>query len=426
MKFKSLSIIASIFVAAPALSQSEYHYSNDLNIKLSDKSVNANLTERMKKPVLHIEKPDKNGISHNYFDDFNVGKKGLFINNRSGANIIINEVISGATTTLAGNIKVVWNDANLIIANPNGITCSKCSFTNIPDATLITAKITGDSVKNKPKTYENIDGKFTVTHTDITSKNKLSIMSNNISINNSNINTGELNIDLLTTAEYKTSKINNHAGMYDIAYSGSVIVERDTSKLFIDKNSSLVSDNTSINMNESKFINNGIISGGILNISSSDASPYLYDSVDNENITNMVNNGRIDSRKFLLSGIGNSFENNGKITSDFNLTLQGSTFTNNGIIDNTRHSSNKVLLNLDYSNFVNNAIVKTPELAVEYHTENTLTNNGELYFTSYHADKAYNTLPDDPEFNNYTFKNTGSVFAYNAYDNKYEKSYFFN
>jgi len=106
--------------------------------------------------IVDINKADANGLSHNLWKEFNVSANGMVLNNstedlvRASGNIpkngnldgaaktILNEVISNKTTSLKGLLEVAGQKADVIIANPNGITCSGCSFINIGRATLTT------------------------------------------------------------------------------------------------------------------------------------------------------------------------------------------------------------------------------------------------------------------------------------------------
>lgn len=81
------------------------------------------------------------GISHIYYDKFNINKSGFTINNEQAqAKLIINEVVSNQKSRLNGRLSVIGEKAAIIIANPNGIDCNDCSFSGTDNVKLITGK----------------------------------------------------------------------------------------------------------------------------------------------------------------------------------------------------------------------------------------------------------------------------------------------
>ena len=109
-------------------------------------------------PVVQISPPSAAGVSNNRFTDYNVGDKGVVLNNsgannqtqlggwvagnpmlgNSSARVILNQVTGATSSSLTGFTEVAGNQANVIVANPNGITCNGCGFINAPRATLTT------------------------------------------------------------------------------------------------------------------------------------------------------------------------------------------------------------------------------------------------------------------------------------------------
>lgn len=111
--------------------------------------------------VVNIAQPNQKGLSHNKFDKYNVDKSGLILNNSvdqfavselggvveangqlqgRAADVILNEVVKANRSQLEGYTEVLGQQANVIIANPYGITCDGCGFINTPRVSLVTGK----------------------------------------------------------------------------------------------------------------------------------------------------------------------------------------------------------------------------------------------------------------------------------------------
>ncbi|MDF3847998.1 hemagglutinin repeat-containing protein [Achromobacter denitrificans] len=111
-------------------------------------------------PVINIAPPSAGGVSNNRYTQFNVGPSGVVLNNSGGASqtqlagqvagnvmlgnqraaTILNQVTAPNPSQLMGTLEVAGNRANVIVANPAGITCNGCGFLNADRATLTTGR----------------------------------------------------------------------------------------------------------------------------------------------------------------------------------------------------------------------------------------------------------------------------------------------
>ena len=106
-------------------------------------------------PVIQIANP-VHGVSHNRYESFSTDTGAIFNNAttptvstqigpvnanpnlRESASLIVNEVVGTSTSQLAGTFEVVGQPADVVIANPNGISIKGVHFVNTPKATLTT------------------------------------------------------------------------------------------------------------------------------------------------------------------------------------------------------------------------------------------------------------------------------------------------
>lgn len=95
--------------------------------------------------------PAVSGVSHNTYTEFNVGPAGAALNNVGvNARNIVNQVTSTNPSLIQGDITVLGSRANVIIANPNGITVNGGSFVNTGNVALTTGQVSFNDITLSP------------------------------------------------------------------------------------------------------------------------------------------------------------------------------------------------------------------------------------------------------------------------------------
>lgn len=109
-------------------------------------------------PLVNIQTPSAAGVSRNTYTQFDVNSQGAILNNArtntktdmggwvqgnawlagGAARVILNEVNSLNPSQLRGYVEVAGERAQVVIANPAGVTCDGCGFINANRATLTT------------------------------------------------------------------------------------------------------------------------------------------------------------------------------------------------------------------------------------------------------------------------------------------------
>ena len=95
--------------------------------------------------------PAVGGVSNNTYQSFNVSTAGADLNNTGiNARTIVNQVTSTNPSLIQGAINVLGPRANVILANPNGITVDGGSFSNSGHVVLSTGQVSFNDITLAP------------------------------------------------------------------------------------------------------------------------------------------------------------------------------------------------------------------------------------------------------------------------------------
>ncbi|KAA0925445.1 filamentous hemagglutinin N-terminal domain-containing protein [Psychrobacter sp. ANT_H56B] len=161
--------LATIVASSVSISHSAYA---DATSIVADRNAAANQQATILKSSngttqVNIQAPSAAGVSRNVFSQFDVGADGAILNNsrtnaqtqlagwvegnpylaRGEARVILNEVNSSDPSRLSGYTEIAGGRAELVIANPAGISCAGCGFINASRTTLTTGNALMDQGK---------------------------------------------------------------------------------------------------------------------------------------------------------------------------------------------------------------------------------------------------------------------------------------
>lgn len=325
--------------------------------------------------IIDIEAPNAAGVSHNLYREFNVGPNGTILNNSASdvnhsthgniaknnnltngsASVILNEVTSNQMSNLQGFIEVNGQKADVVIANPNGITCSGCSFINTNNAILTTGQV-NLSDTGAIESYTVTQGKITIGDKGMdASTNYAALLADAIAINgtvtaaNATLGAGNFTFDnntgkiatlgktatvmQMVTPEYSID-ISNLGGIK----ANSISMVGNTLGLGVRNKGTIATNNVLAMTSYGSLINEGSINtdgtmatmvsaGGIKNTGTINSTAYITQL---SSMGALTNEGSITSSKQLVVGASGDLLNTGNIkgkqalsvVSDGNLTTR--------------------------------------------------------------------------------------------------------
>lgn len=283
----------------------DFAYRNGYKITVDQASPEVNIRIKDNKPTQSISTPNSNGISHNYFTEFNVGKNGLNIDNSPSARVIINEVTGTNISQLDGTMAIIGKQASLVIANPNGVNCNSCAVSNVSHLTLLAGNTSPDVTTGRLTGFKNITNNVFVSNVKKNAiKSNLTLTGNSVDINSSYINSPHTTINIgadnivlknniksqISDVKLTPGKVVNNSDSYsyslidsDTKIRGKMTVNAKSAMLTNDGD--IISPEVNLNLLHSELINNGSLKASNININAKNGSISNYQKISTKNLT---------------------------------------------------------------------------------------------------------------------------------------------
>ena len=274
----------------------------------------------------NISAPNSSGLSSNSVGDFDVNSDGTILNNSatSGtaqlggtavtgnsnipaggeADLILFQVTGTSGSDLDGTIEVFGGEAGLIIANPNGISCDGCAFTNVNRVDLVT----GSGYDAGTNTFSTIAAANITVEGDALELSNVDL----------NIQTGA---DFISSTTIDADTLNIIAGD-DFTNAGAIDAETVTIEV-----TNFAND----------IANTGTISSTSLNLILTDSFDSYFNGFNFSNLALTTDGDFYNYSAFDLDNLtinaGGTFSNNTTITAGNFTATVGTYFNNSSVIN---------------------------------------------------------------------------------------------
>lgn len=271
---------------------------------------------------IDIKAPDNNGISYNQYRRFNTNKgvivqlnndanqnKNMLAQGAQSAKLIINQINSSEKTNLYGLLNIKGSPAKVIIANPNGITCDDCQFSNTTGVDLVAGKM---NYTNNTINYQTDKGKIIFTGLGIWGNGNSSINEKNKFLSNLTVYAG--NVRFNSAAKVNAAKQYYVVGNVKTEIDGYNYNNRKISGLTGDKSTFVLAKNSYIYANQLRIFtskNSYLNNKGTIGVVANKAEIGVI-SIKADNIAN----------KHIISALGTIKDNEYTIPSSINITTK--------------------------------------------------------------------------------------------------------
>ncbi|WP_338949538.1 hemagglutinin repeat-containing protein [Fusobacterium nucleatum] len=356
-------------------------------------------------PLVNIEAPDNNGISHNVYKEYNVDGRGTILNNSkdltnsqlggliygnpnlqnsSEASTIINEVSGVNRSRIEGYQEIAGKKANYILANPNGIYVNGAGFINTGNVTLTTGS--RNNLQNPEKGIIEVAGKGL----DLRNINKAELVARVAELSAPIYGGEEVNLKLGSQGQSNKPEYALDAKALGSIYAGriNIVVNEDgvgvktEAPIYATKGDVVISSKGKVYLKDTQ-------AKGDIKISSTETE--ISEKLISENKINienkkLLNKGEIVANKDVT--IKGDIENNKLIFTNKDLNIEGNLKNiadiqaKNNIEINSKNIENAGLIVADKKTHINSDNINNTNKLVAKDTldinNKTLTNSGKI------------------------------------------------
>ncbi|WP_339120306.1 hemagglutinin repeat-containing protein [Fusobacterium nucleatum] len=356
-------------------------------------------------PLVNIEAPDNNGISHNVYKEYNVDGRGTILNNSkdltnsqlggliygnpnlqnsSEASTIINEVSGVNRSRIEGYQEIAGKKANYILANPNGIYVNGAGFINTGNVTLTTGS--GNNLQNPEKGIIEVAGKGL----DLRNINKAELVARVAELSAPIYGGEEVNLKLGSQGQSNKPEYALDARALGSIYAGriNIVVNEDgvgvktQAPIYATKGDVVISSKGKVYLKDTQ-------AKGDIRISSTETE--ISEKLISENKINIENKKLLNKGEIVANNnvsIKGDIENNKLIFTNKDLNIEGNLKNiadiqaKNNIEINSKNIENAGLIVADKKTHINSDNINNTNKLVAKDTldinNKTLTNSGKI------------------------------------------------
>ena len=356
-------------------------------------------------PLVNIEAPDNNGISHNVYKEYNVDGRGTILNNSKDltnsqlggliygnpnlqntneASTIINEVSGVNRSRIEGYQEIAGKKANYILANPNGIYVNGAGFINTGNVTLTTGS--RNNLQNPEKGIIEVAGKGL----DLRNINKAELVARVAELSAPIYGGEEVNLKLGSQGQSNKPEYALDARALGSIYAGriNIVVNEDgvgvktQAPIYATKGDVVISSKGKVYLKDTQ-------AKGDIKISSTETE--ISEKLISENKINIENKKLLNKGEIVANNnvsIKGNIENNKLIFTNKDLNIEGNLKNiadiqaKNNIEINSKNIENAGLIVADKKTHINSDNINNTNKLVAKDTldinNKTLTNSGKI------------------------------------------------